>query len=845
MAKQKTTNKKTKPSSTESRTPSFIKWIWLLILAGIVLAAALFVLIAKTQLPETSELENPKYEIATQILADDGRELGKAFKLNREWLTYEAINPYVIDALVATEDERFFSHSGIDARGTVRAIVFMGKKGGASTITQQLAKLFFTQRSNSFPKRIWQKLKEWTIAIQFEKRYTKEEILAMYLNKYDFLYSANGISAAAKTYFGKDQSKLTVDEAAILVGMLKNPSIYNPKRFMDNAVKRRNVVMNQMVKNKKLSRDIYDEKKKLPIDLSGFKREEHYDGVAPYFRATVVEEVKSLLREDGYKKPDGTSYNIYTDGLKIYTTIDLDIQKHAEASAAKHMNTLQERYFSRWKGLDPWTYKADSGQKKQRQGNLNVQVRNSDRFRGMRASYLSEVSQQLSEKIDNVRLLDGDIFRLFAEDKTPGKLADLVKNKTISKAQSVTYKKILASEHWPTLKKQWLALQSESKKAFNQKVKMKVFAYNASGEKTVTMTPMDSIKYHNQHMQIGSMSVDPRTGYVKAWVGGVGHKYFQYDHVKSNRQVGSTFKPLIYAKAIIELGMSPCTKVEDRQYVIPAGDPNFGLMKAWQPSNADGKFTNESLTLKEALKQSKNSVSVFLIKELGSVESIRNLAANMGIPKEKIPNAPSICLGVPELSVMDMAGAYTTFANNGMYQKPVYIKRIEDRNGRVIYDGRSEKRQVFAPGNNYVMVDMLKNAASFIANKYGFASEVAGKTGTTNDYRDGWFVGMTPDLVTATWVGGDTEWIRFNTLSDGQGGVMARPYFTELLQRLEADPNVNYDKTARFVVPEEQTKVLDCDLFDAMQPKEEEVKQTDDEELELDMDFDEDDLDME
>jgi len=817
---------------------SYIKWLWLLVLAGVMLAAVVVVLISKTQLPETSELENPTYEIATQILADDGRELGKAFKLNREWLTFEEINPAVVDALIATEDERFYSHSGIDARGTIRAFAFLGKRGGASTITQQLAKLFFTQRSRSLPKRLWQKLKEWSIAIQFEKRYTKEEILAMYLNKYDYLYSAVGISSAAKTYFGKNQKDLTVGEAAVLVGMLKNPSIYNPMRFMDNAVKRRNVVMKQMVKNKKLQRSEYDRLIKLPIDVSNFKREEHFAGIAPYFRATVVSDVKRILSDDSNKKPDGTKYNIYTDGLKINTTIDLDMQKHAERAAFEHMKDLQAKYFDRWKNKDPWTYDADDRQKKMRQGNLNVQVRESGRFKALRATYMSEISSEISSTIPKSRLWDADIFRLFSEEKNPGHLANLVKRKTISKAQSVTYKKILDSEYWPELKKQWLALQKKSKKVFNTKTKMKVYAYNSSGEETRTMTPMDSIKYHNQHMQIGSVSVDPKSGYVKTWVGGIGHKYFQYDHVRSNRQVGSTFKPFIYATAIIDQATSPCYKVKDMQYVIPANDPNFGLTKPWSPANANGKFSGEYMTLKEGLKQSKNSVSVYLMKEIGNTERVRRFASDLGIPKEKIPNAPSICLGVPELSVLDMAGAYTAFADNGTYHKPIYIKSIEDKNGKIIYVGRQSQKKAINSSYNYVMVDMLKNAASFIAS--WFDSEVAGKTGTTDDYRDGWFMGVTPDLVTATWVGGENEWIRFTNLADGQGGVMARPFFTNFLKRLEADPSINYDKTVRFEVPTEQVVELDCSKYDALQ-----VVEEDDEELKLDEELDDGELDFE
>jgi len=835
-AKKKTTPKKS--------THSYAKLFWLLSLAGIIAAVALFVLIAKTQLPETSELENPQMEIATQILAEDGRELGKAFKLNREWMTFEEINPYVVDALVSTEDERFWTHSGIDARGTLRAFAYLGKKGGASTITQQLAKLFFTQRSRSLPKRIWQKMKEWTIAIQFEKRYTKEEILAMYLNKYDFLYSAVGISSAAKTYFGKNQSQLTVDEAAVLVGMLKNPSIYNPKKYMENAVKRRNVVMMQMVKNDYLDRSEYDKLKQLPIDVSGFKREAHHDGIAPYFRATVIKDVRKILREDKYLKPDGTNYNIYTDGLKIFTTIDMDMQKHAEAAAKEHMAALQEKYFNRWDRKDPWKYEANEAQRKQRQADLNRQVRESGRFKLLRSRYMNSVVSKLSADIEGVRLWDTDIFRLFTASKNEKHLDKLVRNKSIKNSQAKVYRKILDSKYWPQLKKQWLALQKESKKAFSTKRKMKVFAHGGNGEKTVTMTPMDSIRYHNQQMQIGSVSVDPKTGYVKTWVGGIGHKYFQYDHVKSNRQVGSTFKPFIYSKAIIDLAISPCTKVQDVQYSIPANDPKFGLMNTWAPSNANGKFTGEYMTIKEGLKQSKNSISLYLMKEIGNTQEVRKFASDLGIPKEKIPNAPSICLGVPELNTMDLAGAYTAFADNGTYHKPLYISRIEDRNGKVIYVGRQSQRKAIHPAYNFVMIDMLKNAASFIKYKYGFASEVAGKTGTTNDYRDGWFVGVTPDLVTATWVGGDREWIRFYNLADGQGGVMARPFFSKFLQRLEADPKVNYDKTLRFDVPENQVVELDCSKHEELQVKEILEEPTVDEDYQLDDELELEELDI-
>lgn len=833
--------KKKAASNNNAKYKSYIKLLWAAVMLGLIIAVSVFVYISKTQLPDTSILEQPDYEIATVIKADDGRELGKAFKLNRTWLTCEEINPLIVDALVSTEDERFFSHSGVDARSLSRALVYMGSKGGASTITQQLAKLFFTQRSKSFVPRVWQKLKEWVIAIEFEKRYTKEEILAMYLNKYDYLYGANGISAAAKTYFGKDQSELEVQEAAVLVGLLKNPWIYNPKRHPENANMRRSVVLKQMVKNDKLDVKTYKKLIAVPIDISGFNREANYGGIAPYFRAELAKDVKAILKLDKCAKPDGTTYDLFTDGLTINTTIDLDMQRHAEAAMHKHMSALQERYFSRWKNKDPWTYDADDDQKKIRQSNLLRQIRESERYLKMRKSYIDPIANTIGQNIDNARLWDNDIFRLFAEDKKEGKLADLVRKKLVSRDQSKVYKKILASKYWPKLKLQWNRLQSAKDKTFKKKVKMKVFAYNTKGEKTVEMTPLDSIKYHNMHLQLGSVAIDPKTGYIKTWVGGVGHKYFKFDHINSNRQVGSTFKPFVYATSIINKGTSPCEKIKDTQYSIPAHDPNFKLEKAWAPGNASG-FSQEFVTLKEGLKKSLNSVSVYLMKEIGNPELVRQFASSLGIKKEKIPPYPSIALGSPELSVMDMAGAYSSFANDGVYTAPTYIKSIQDENGRVIYNSSQKRKRAISSGYNYVMVDMLKYAQGYVGAREGLKSEFGGKTGTTNDHKNGWFMGITPELVVATWVGGDNEWIRFINLSDGQGGVMARPFCTEFLRRVEGDPKIDYDVNSRFKIPEVQVVNTDCSVYAAMEESdkkaaEEELEKKVKEEEEFDEEF--------
>lgn len=804
-------------SKQQSKVSSFFnhRYFRLMIytlITGIIIVALLFFYISKALLPDTEELENPKYEIASQFISSDNEVFGKIFKYNRDWLNFKDINPKLINALVATEDERFFSHSGVDARGTARAIFYMGKKGGASTITQQLAKLFFTQRSASFVKRVWQKLKEWVIAIEFEKRYTKEEILAMYLNKSDFLYDAVGIGAAAKTYFGKDQKDLSVEEAAVLIGMLKNPRLFNPKINPQNSHNRRSAVMKQMVRNGLLTDEEYLNKRVKPINLDNFKREVHYDGIAPYFRSELTKWLKNLLNEDQYRKPDGSKYNPYTDGLKIYTTIDTRIQKYAEQAMYEHMSQLQSRYFDRWKGKDFITYNADKTKSEGRKKVLIQMMKDSDRYKLIRTRFMTQILSDISNNLDGISLVDNDIFRMFEEEKNQGHLKKLAKNKSITQAEADKCLLVLESKYWNGLKSQWNKMQKAVNSSFNTKTKMRVFSYNELGEKVVEMTPMDSIKYHLQHMQIGSVAVDPKTGSILAWVGGIGHKYFQYDHVNSNRQVGSTFKPFIYSTAIIENAMSPCYKVADVQQCIQAHDPNFNLSSTWCPNNSNNKFSGQSYTLRQALKDSKNSVSVFLMKEIGNVQSVKNFVGNLGIDKNKIPDYPSICLGTPELSAMDMACAYTAFANEGIVSRPFFVTRIEDKNGRVIYSAVPEQKKAINPAYNYVIVDMLKYVAEVIQGK--FKSQIAGKTGTTNDYKDGWFVGFTPEIVISTWVGGDQEFIRFNTLPDGQGAVMARPFFEKLMQKIESDNLLGFGKNSVFMKPEEEMIEIDCSKYE-------------------------------
>lgn len=812
MAKSK---KKITETPAGERLSSIIKYLWILIVSGVLFAAAFFILLSHTRMPDTKELENPDLEASTIIYSWDQREISRLYTKNREIIKFGDLNPHLVNAVIAVEDERFLQHSGIDARGTLRAVINLSRKGGGSTITQQLAKQFFTKGSKSFIRRVWQKFQEWVIAVEFEKRYTKEEILAMYLNKFDFIYQSFGIAAAARNYFGKDQSELSLDEAAILIGMLKNPYYYNPKRAPENALKRRNVVLYQMLRNDMIGQAEYDSLKEKPVDMSQFKRPVYYEGMAPYFKSTLTKYLKKLFEDSKYRKPDGTPYDPYNDGLKIYTTLDYDIQKEAETAMKAHMARLQETYFSRWKNLDPWTYtERGANREKQieyRKDFLTNVMKDSERYQKLRNAIMADVFNALKAKYPDARLWDADISRMLGEEKSPGYLRKLIASGHISTEQAEIYRKVLKDPLWPELKSKKKALLVRAREVFNTPVTMKVFAYTPEGEKTVTMTPLDSIKYHMEHMHLASVAMDPKTGYIKSWVGGIDNKYFKIDHVLKNNQVGSTFKPFLYATVISQQAMSPCVRVRDIRHEIPAGDPNFKLMKTWAPDNADGIHSGEEMTLKDALMKSKNSISVWLIKQLGSVELIRNLVASMGISKEKIPNAPSIILGTPDLNVLEMTAAYACFANNGIYNEPAFILKIEDSNGKLIYNTIPKQRRVLNPKYNYAMVNLLQHATS--AHSWRLKSEFGGKTGTTNDFVDGWFMGISPELVVGTWVGGENSWIRFRTLGDGSGGAMARPYYFDFMKALEKEKLV--DTEAQFEKPVGEQIILDCELYDA------------------------------
>lgn len=818
--------------------------LWVGAIATVIGLFLLFNYISKQDIPTFQDLENPEYDQASIIYDDQLVPFGKYFVENRVPVDYADISPNIVNALLSTEDERFHSHSGIDLQALSRVAfktVLLGQEssGGGSTITQQLAKLLFSRpstRGMNKVQRTWAlvkvKLKEWMTATKLERSYTKEEIMAMYLNKFEFINGAHGIEAAAQTYFGVPQADLTVDQAAILVGMLKNPSLYNPLRFPDKAKARRNVVLQQMLKSDELDQAAFDSLSVKEVNMDEFQRKTQSEGPAPYFRSELTKWLRGLFKENNIVKSDGSNYNIYTDGLKIYTTIDLNYQKLAEEAVLEHMTWNQERYDRVWKNRNPWTYDADADQKRIRLDILERRVKSSERYLNMRDRTIGGSIAKVRERYSDLPLSDKVIKALIKIEE--GKLSySTAQRENLIKSEYVdNYKSLLKMKGWKEIKSNWQKLLTEYDKVFNSKVPMTVFSYTDGFEVDTTMTPLDSVKYHNKILQSGLLSVDPKSGYIKAWVGGVNHKYFKYDHVNSQRQVGSTIKPFVYATAIGLMGISPCTTYDDIQYTIAPGDAQFDLLDEWTPANANGEFTNNKYNLYHGLLYSKNSITVRLVKEMGTVQVVRELLRNVGIDVDeevvnnevKVPNLPSISLGAVNLSLYEMTGAYTAFANNGMYTQPIFIKRIEDKYGKVIYNAIPERKVAINPKYNAVMVDMLQNN---VGGKYGLGIEtpVGGKTGTTNDYTDGWFMSITPNLVTGTWVGGDDQWIRFLTLDDGQGYVMARPIIQKYLKKLEASEEVGFDTEATFREPPAGfAEFVDCSRFKEVAPEDEQAE---------------------
>lgn len=800
------------------------KWVWRLLIAGM---ASVFLLFTTLNffggLPDFEQLENPNSKLASEIISADGETLGRYFYENRVTVKFDEISDNVIQALVATEDERYYDHAGIDPEALGRVIVrtiLGGNKsgGGGSTISQQLAKLLFTDNpSSNIFERGMQKLKEWIVAVKLEKSYTKQEIIAMYLNKFEFLYGAYGIKSASETYFKTTPDALTVEEAAMLVGMLKNPSYYNPhpKRSPERAKKRREVVLNQMMKAGYLDRVAYDSLRVKPCVVSDFERKDHTTGLAPYFREELKKEVKDILAS--IEKETGDTYDVHKDGLKIFTTIDTRYQRYAEEAVLEHIVKLQKEFFKHWKNKDPWTYKSDKTLDEdidRRLSNLRRIVRTSPQYEALRQKYFVDVTGNFKKEY-GIDLRDVDMDRMILADKKKSYLDSWKKSGYASDKQLSVYRKVLKNnEAWTQLKEDYDTFQDEVKKAFDEKAMRSVFSYNEVGYEDLELSMLDSIKYNRMFLQSGMMVVHPKTGNVLAWVGGTDFGQFKFDHVNSKvaRQVGSTFKPIVYATAIEMKGFSPCHRVIDAPITFQKG--TFNLLNDWSPKNANGKFTYKMLSLYEGLKQSKNTVSAYLMQELESAETVKEMAVNMGFAEDRIPAQPSICLGAADLSVFEMTGAYTTFANNGIYVKPLFINRIEDKNGNVLYEPEPYEKQIFREQTNYVMVDLLRNVVSGSRGFYELQSDVAGKTGTTNEHADGWFMGLTPELVVGTWVGGDDRWVRFRDLAHGQGGYMARPIFLNFLKKVEKDAEaLNYTISKRFHQPSQMDIVMDCSQY--------------------------------
>ena len=753
MAQKKSTRKKKKNKKRGSITALF----WLLLLSVITAVALLFLLASFGvfgSLPDETSLENPEKNLATEIISTDGKVIGKFYKENRTPVTYQELPEHLKNALLATEDIRFYDHSGIDIRGTLRAAVYLGSKGGASTISQQLAKQLFTNQAsrNKFQRGI-QKVKEWIIATRLERRYTKNEILTMYFNEYDFLNQAIGIESASNIYFDKPPSQLSISESAMLVGMFKNSSLYNPLRNPQGVKNRRNVVLSQMQKYDFISKQLKDSLQATPLEFK-YTPQGHVEGLATYFREYARAFMSDWTKNN--PKSDGTNFNIYRDGLKAYTTIDAGMQEYAEKAMTTHMSNLQNEFNKQNKYNDTAPFRDVEPEEIDRI--IKNSIRRSERYRAMTAEGKSK---------------------------------------------------------------------EEILKSFDKNRKMRIFSWN--GDIDTVMTPRDSIKYYKNYLQGAMMSMNPQTGEVKAYVGGIDYKHFKYDMVSTGRrQIGSTFKPFVYATAIDQMHMSPCDTLPNTPYCIPAG--TRGNMNDWCPKNSSDKYGG-MLSLTNALANSINTVTARLIDRVGP-EPVITLVEKMGINTKNILPVPSLALGTPDVSLYEMVGAYSTFANQGVYVKPSLITRIEDKNGTVLYQHTPQTKDVISSETAYVTINLLQgvtesgsgsrlrhktavNAAyktTVTGYPYEFKNPIAGKTGTTQNNSDGWFMGMVPNLVTGVWVGGEDRSVHFETTMFGQGATMALPIWALYMKDCYNDERLQISKE-EFMIPSDLTIEVDCEKW--------------------------------
>lgn len=677
--------------------------------------------------PSLDKLENPRSDQASELYTSDGQLIGKYFRENRSPVAFDNISPVLIKALVATEDVRFYEHSGIDPAAIFGAVYdnLRGENRGGSTITQQLAKNLYKTRTDSSKGAlghvpglniIISKTKEWLTAIKLEQRYTKDEILAMYLNTVDFGSNSFGVKVAAKTFFHVSPDSLKTEQAAVLVGLLKAPTYYSPRFNPENSLRRRNTVLGQMAKYNYISQAESDSLSKLPLELN-YKVESHYDGPATYFRGAVADYLNEWCKDNGY--------DLYRDGLKIYTTIDSRMQKHAEEAMEKQMRVLQRRFDNHWKGKNPW----------------------------------------VDEKGNEI----------------PGFIESTIKR----------------TGYYKRLKERFGDDTEAINKELNRPREMMVFTWDSDSlEKKVTMSPLDSLAYYKHFLHGGLMSMDPFTGQIKAWVGGINFKYFKYDHVKqARRQPGSTFKPFVYVSAI-DNGYSPCDKIVDKRITINYVEN--GEKKSWSPTNADWNYSGAPMTLRRAMGKSVNSVTAQLT-ELVGWETVVKYAHKLGITSP-LESVPSIGLGPSDVSIFEMVGAYSTFPNKGFYTKPMFITRIEDRNGNLIHQFVPKQKKVLSTETAFLMMHMLKGGieepggTSQALWEYDLwkGNEIGGKTGTTSNHSDGWFMGVTKDLVTGVWVGGEDRSIHFRTSQLGEGSKTALPVFGLYMEQIYKDKGLGY-----------------------------------------------------
>lgn len=667
------------------------------------------------KLPDLKELENPTSNLASEIYSSDSVLIGKFYIDNRTNIEYKDLPQNLVQALVATEDERFYDHSGIDIIATLRALVTLGKDGGGSTITQQLAKNLFTGGSTNIIARIFQKAKEYVISIRLERRYTKQEIIALYLNTVDFTYNASGIHSASRVYFNKLPKELSIEESAVLVGMLKAPSLYNPVRNTERSLNRRNTVLQQMVKNNVLTDEDYARLSKKPIELD-FTPINHNEGLAPYFRDVLAQELKKWAKDN--PRPDGETYNIYKDGLKIYTTINAKMQQYAEEAVKEHLSEYQKLFKGQYGKSDPF----DSKLGKER---LKLAVKQSDHYRRLKDAGFSD---------------------------------------------------------------------SEAEKVMNERHKMSVFTYK--GERDTVMSSLDSIKHHMMFLQTGFMVMDPENGHVKAWVGGIDFKYFKFDHCNTNtkRQVGSTWKPILYALAM-DNGWSPCI-------TVPAGNITIGN---WVVKGKGG-----FKSLKKCLATSDNACAGYLVRELGPTAMIE-MGERMGVTT-KLPHYPAMSLGSGEVSLFEMMSVYSCFPSGGIRTIPIMVTRIEDKNKNVIQTFVSDRVEAFSNNTAYKMIGLMKGVVepggtgARLKGGYELQNlEIAGKTGTTNKNVDAWFMGFTPGLVGGVWVGNDEQFLRFRSTYLGQGSHAAMPIWGKFFQKINKDPAFKEVLSAKFFTPSDTT----------------------------------------